>query len=279
MYHPQNQRIAERSTYSESVGQDEQNDTQHRWFSLSLTILVSKSAIFALDFTFKREILHAVQWILKWSTYSESAGQDEQNDTQHRCFSSSLTILVSKSAIFPLDFTFEREILHAVQWILEWSTYSESASQDEQNDTQHRWFSSSLTILVSKSAIFALDFTFEREILHAVQWILKWSTYSESASQDEQNDTQHQCCSSSAKMLVLKSAIFALDFTFEREILHDVQWTLEWSTYSESASQDEQHDTQHRWFSSSLTILVSISAIFALDYSTSGFVPWRVIRC
>ena len=46
--------------------------------------------------------------------------------------------------------------------------------------------------------------------------------YLESATQDEQNDTQHQCCSSSLKILVLKSTIFALDFTFRREILHDV---------------------------------------------------------
>ena len=54
------------------------------------------------------------------------------------------------------------------------------------------------------------------------QRILKWCIYLESGAQDEQNEHQHQCCSSPLKILVLKSAIFALDFTFRREILHDV---------------------------------------------------------
>ena len=37
MYHPQNQRIPERSTYSDSGAQDEQNEYPHHEISLLLT--------------------------------------------------------------------------------------------------------------------------------------------------------------------------------------------------------------------------------------------------
>ena len=37
MYHPQNQRIPERSTYSDSEAQDEQNEYPHHEISLILT--------------------------------------------------------------------------------------------------------------------------------------------------------------------------------------------------------------------------------------------------
>ena len=70
-------------------------------------------------------------------------------------------------------------------------TFSKSASQNEHNDTQHHTLTSTFTISVSKSAIFALDFTFRSEILHDVYGITSWTTYSESAFQDQQNEYFH----------------------------------------------------------------------------------------
>ena len=69
--------------------------------------------------------------------------------------------------------------------------YSESAAQDEQNEHQHHSLPSTFTFLVGNMAIFASESPFCREILHEGRRIRKRRTYSESASQGEQNEHQH----------------------------------------------------------------------------------------
>ena len=89
MYHPQNQRIAERSTYSDSGAQDKQNEYPHHEISLILTRVHywTLSAVFHKINT-PTKLADLIPERIK---YSESAAQDEQNDTQHRWFSSALT--------------------------------------------------------------------------------------------------------------------------------------------------------------------------------------------
>ena len=82
MYHPQNQRIPERSTYSDSEAQDKQNEYPHQevYPILSNVHYWTPSAVYHKINTPTR----LADLILERLKYSESAGQDEQNDTQHR---------------------------------------------------------------------------------------------------------------------------------------------------------------------------------------------------
>ena len=207
MYRPQSQPIPEWFTYSDSGAQDEQNEYQHECFSSSVKNLVLKSAIFALDCTFRREILHDVHGIRKWTTFSESASQDEQNEHQHQCCSSSVKNLVLKSAIFALDCTFRREILHDVLGIRKWTTFSDSGAQDEQNEYQHECFSSTRTSVASNGPILPSKFSLTWENPNVGRRIWKWSTYLDWGAQDEQNEPQHRSFSSTRTSVVWNSPL------------------------------------------------------------------------
>ena len=69
---------------------------------------VEQNVNFALEYHFCHLNLHTRRRIRKWCTYSDSGTLDGPDETKHHRFFSALTILVPKSAIFALDFTFER---------------------------------------------------------------------------------------------------------------------------------------------------------------------------